>query len=605
VIHVRYGSTNMNAEREQTDESSAQLPTEAAEEEIIKAGQLDDHQEDPPFAIATVIPVGSMTVIDDAEAVHESMSMAATIHILEGTDLTVITNDIATDESHTSLSGPQRSSAFTQHTSSLSSNGTDEVFSRQEFRQATHEVVEIDAAQDSGTIRDAGGLSPHEDEQDRKLNRMQKYCKIYMAIALFMFIAGTVGIVIVGIKLGRYQSTPLVPAPTLMVPVYPTSAPIQVSPSALNPSTSTSPSLMPSCAGLYSKISSVTVTQSGSNFFTMSDEGDVIVVANFDFQQSLSFLETFNLQQNGSSAIRTVSVEGYSLGDMRISGDGSTLVLGVNNYPQSSSNEVGGALLLLASQDLGNGTVNWTIRHQLFTAGGSQGAVVHVATSEDGRTVAFLADGGDGGYYIEVYNANFETASDLKQLGQRLIMETITFDINTVVELSGSGSKLFVATSDGKVTAFDFVDGNWVQLGSAMLYQGISPQVHPSHDGTILALSSGFDFPISVFELEESHNATVVAWDELGTLDITTSSVGQHAAISADGRNVVVTETLENEQTVARLFQRSGSVLTQVQDLTLPNGIFRGISLDVGGEQLVVAVDDTVSRYRKECSSGD
>ena len=153
--------------------------------------------------------------------------------------------------------------------------------------------------------------------------------------------------------------------------------------------------------------------------------------------------------------------------------------------------------------------------------------------------------------------------------------------------------------------AFHFVDDNWVQLGNAMLYQGISPEVHPSYDGTVVVLSSGFDFPVSVFELEDSQNSTGGVWDEVGTLDITTNTVGQYAVISADGRNVVVAETLANEQTVARLFQRSGSVLTQVQDLTLPNGIFRGMSLDVGGEQLVVAVDDAVSRYRKECSSGD
>ena len=589
----------MNEEREQTDESSVQVSGRTAQEEIIKAENVDGHQDDPPFAIATVLPLDSMAVVDDAELVHESTSMAGNVQILDRMD--------PSDGSQTSFSGAQRVSLFAQHTSSLSSYTTDETFSRQESLQTAHEIVEIDAAHDSHAIGETGETSPHEDDEDQKLSRMQKYCKIYMAIALFMFIAGTVGIVIVGISLGRYQSSPLMSVPAPMLPAYPTSAPVQVSPSMSKPSISTSPSLMPSCAGLYSKISSITVTQSGSNFFTMSDEGDTIVVANYDFQQSLSFLETFNVPtQTGVTAIRAVSTDGYSLSDMCISGDASTLVLGVNTYLPSNSSQVGGGLLLMTRQDfLGNGTVDWMMRYQLFTAGGAQGAVVHVATSEDGRTVAFLANGGDSGYYVEVYNANYENDSDLKQLGQRIITGTAAFDGNTVVELSGNGSLLFVGTSDGKVMAFHFIDDNWVQLGKAMLYQGISPEVHPSYDGTMVALSSGFDFPISVFELKGYENSTVGAWDEVGTLDITTSSVGQHVAISADGRNVLVAETLANAQTVARLFQRSGSVLTQVQDLTLPNGIFRGMSLDVGGQQLVVAVDDAVSIYRKECSSGD
>jgi hypothetical protein len=329
----------------------------------------------------------------------------------------------------------------------------------------------------------------------------------------------------------------------------------------------------------------------------MSDDGNTIVVANFNFSLSMSFLETFQMRpQNGSSVIRTESDQGYFLGDMCLSGDGSTLVLGVNSYQQQSVEVVGGALIVL---ELLDGMVDWRMRHVLLTGGGAQGAVLHVATSADGRTIAFTALSDDT-YYIEVYSDDFES-NELKRLGQR--MTDTLFDSNTIVKLSGDGSKLFVVNSNNQVKGFEYSEDNWVQLGGAMTYIGVSPAVYPSFDGTLLLLSSSFNFPVSVFQAQE--NGTAMAWHKVAELDITQSSQGQVAAISGDGRNVVLGEIMDGQQTSARLFRRSGAGFSQVQDLMLPGGIFRGMRLNLSGEKLVVAVDDELSTYRKECSTGD
>jgi 6-phosphogluconolactonase (cycloisomerase 2 family) len=113
-----------------------------------------------------------------------------------------------------------------------------------------------------------------------------------------------------------------------------------------------------------------------------------------------------------------------------------------------------------------------------------------------------------------------------------------------------------------------------------------------------LALGSNFDFPVQVFE--DRNNM----WHQVGNLDIATTSQVQHVAISGDGRNIVVGEHL-TEQIVARLFRRSGSRFVQMQDISFEGVFFRGMCLDVGGERLVVAVDDTVTTYRKDCSTGN
>ena len=587
----------MSEERNQTDaRNTAETPSDGS----MKVERVPDHQEDPPLVTATPIPMEPTTIVVDAEAVNESVTVTA--QVLDETDRTTSYIDATPSTTFSVPMMDPRSTFLNHQTSSLSSSySNEEVLSRQESVPVTHEVVQIDAAEDAS--EGSSTQSYQEEDQQQKLDRMQRYCKIYLAVALIMFTIGTIGLVVMGFNLGPVQvHQPLVAnAPSPTVAEVPTPAPINASPSTAKPTVSMVPSQMPSCSGLYRQVASVRVAQSGSNHFTMSEQGDTIAVANFNFQQSRSFLETFTVKGKDLGVIRTESVEGYSLSDMRVSGDGSTLVLGVNTYAQFND-EVGGALLVLEKVDFEeDGIVDWRIRRQLLTGGGSRGAVIKVATSSDGMTVAFAADIAGEGYYVEVYRDNYESSNELQLLGQRII--DTAFDGNTVVALSGDGSRLFVATSDNQVKAFEYVNETWVQLGGTMHYDGISPEVHPSHNGMIVALGSPYDFPVSVFEVHE--DATSASWYEVGRLDITTSSQGQHVALSGDGRNVVVSEKFANQQTLARLFRRSGSVFAPVQDMIWQDGIFRGMSLDVGGEQLVVAVDESVSTYRKDCSAGN
>eukprot|EP00545_Synedropsis_sp_CCMP1620_P011501 CAMPEP_0119003646 /NCGR_PEP_ID=MMETSP1176-20130426/685_1 /TAXON_ID=265551 /ORGANISM="Synedropsis recta cf, Strain CCMP1620" /LENGTH=674 /DNA_ID=CAMNT_0006955263 /DNA_START=102 /DNA_END=2126 /DNA_ORIENTATION=- len=672
----------MSDERDEIDAQTADgvlvvLAAAATADEKLESVPDDQQEEqDPPLVTATlIVPMIELTttIVNDAEAVlvvddGSMMVMTTQQHhaapqvVLfdpDGASSTATATATATATSSTSdyvesTSVPVPSSSRSmdpaaaaavpssyvscQSSRSSSSYTTESTLSTTTTTPAAvvhHELVQIDALEDSD--RSSSFAVAEQQEKDR-FDRLHHYCRIYLAIALLLFLAGVIGMISAVVHFGKLEPNNnnqqqgglpvviLLPpnTPSMAVPTTPPVLAPAAPPTTSKPSVSLSPSQMPSCSGNYAQVATVQVAQSGSNFFTMSDRGGTIVVANFHYQLSKSFLETFVQSSNGNDNTVTRSEsndQGFSIVDMLLSGDGSRLVLGVNSYPQSEdgSNVVGGALLLLDKIDLDandSGTVEWRTRHTVLTQGGFYGAVVNVATSSDGTTVAFVAknsddDGNDVSIEVhrEQLNSSGETR-ELVRLGQRL--SQAAFDANTVAELSGNGMRLFVVTNDNQVQVFELDEqGEWHPLGETIVYDGSAPQVHPSYNGTIVALGSKFQFPVVVFEERTRSNddegtdaGSDGSWHEVGKLDITTSSEAQHVAISGDGRNVVVGEKFANEQTVARLFRRSGSGFAQLQDMMLPGGNFRGMSLDMGGEQLVAAVEETVATYRKDCSGG-
>jgi len=582
-----------------------------------KSDQNLEH-ENPPLVTATLLPEVPEIIINDAEAIQDSVTENVIIQLDE-----ISSGSLAIDPQSPPLSPEILSSRISNSSSSYVTVSMIPFQEQQEYITIPHQVVQIDMVEDQEVVSS-------EDDETPKLQHQQSHyccsrmCQIYLSAALIFFFMGIVGMLIINwhFELSREGEVPTPSSSTITTPAV-----IPVQP----PSTSSSrkPSLyhsaMPSCSGLYNPVSSVQIKQSGSDLFTMNNQGTTIVVGNYDYQASATNLETFYINENeGSDGKRTESTEGYSVQSLKLSGDGSRLVLGVNSFPQDEKNDegltfnpykdkdlvtTGGALLQLERGADGH----WLLGHKVLTGGGKYGGVFNVATSEKGSIVACSVLGENNTWYVQVYHeisTNDSSNTFLIPLGTRIT--AVPLDRNSIVELSGNGEILFLATDDGQVRSFEYsrTQNDWVQLGEAMSYQ-IEPEIRSSYDGDIVALSC--IFPVKVFERSYNNNVSSSTswWSDIGPLDISTVSSVQHVAISGDGRNVVIGETILGDEThgdrknIARLFRRSGSIFAKIQDIYLKDGLFLGISLDMDGERLSVVVEETVTTFQKDCSVGN
>lgn len=597
--------------------------------DLSKAQSVPSVPDNPPLVAATPIPMAPTTVIENAEAVsvqdHDSVAVAAEVVGEESENSSSYVESTCVSAQ---MMTPVRASFMSRETSTMSSftTSTEDMVARQESFPVDHEVVQIDGQESLAeshevvsidSPEDASPLSEEQEAYKRFHIQAERCCLIYIALAFFVFLAGTVGLVFVVLNETIHKELQVAPLAPSMGPPVPTPAPAANIPA---PSDTTSPSApsslvpssMPSCSGLYAQVSSVHVAQSGSDKFTMSDDGNTIVVANYDYKLSRSFLETFSLKGPGNTVVRTEATQGYAIHDMRVSGDGSRLVLGVNSYPQEEivqdtgeevANEMGGALLQLERIVMSgpDSISEWRVRHRVLTGGGETGSVSSVTSSWDGTTVAFVADKLDQ-YLIEVYRED-ASSGEFRRLGRTLIQPS--FDANTEVEVSGDGQRLFIATSDGQMMpyTYDPKAGDWHQVAEAMTYGGgITPDIQASYNGTVVALGTQLLGPVTVFEEREVNSNATFAWSKVGTLDISANSQSQFFALSGDGRNVMMGEKFRNQPAVARLYRRSGSVFAEVQNMVLQDGLFRGMVLNEGGEQLVVAIEESVTAYRKDCA---
>eukprot|EP00540_Astrosyne_radiata_P013726 CAMPEP_0116862712 /NCGR_PEP_ID=MMETSP0418-20121206/23794_1 /TAXON_ID=1158023 /ORGANISM="Astrosyne radiata, Strain 13vi08-1A" /LENGTH=389 /DNA_ID=CAMNT_0004497603 /DNA_START=100 /DNA_END=1269 /DNA_ORIENTATION=- len=372
-----------------------------------------------------------------------------------------------------------------------------------------------------------------------------------------------------------------------------------------------------------------------------------MVVAHYDYMSQLHFLETWQWNQQQSKP--GSQPEGYHIGDMALSGDGSTLVLGVSAFLSPPSNttatsEIGGACLVLTRQDESEATTTnstikqtWHVKDILFTGGGYYGKVSNVAVSNNGTTIALVASMNPSQEsYIQVFHSDTDPDGGMQPLGDRLevgiglqagVLTHSSVDDTTQVVLSGDGTRLFVSTRESRIYSLEFNDDEWTPLygGEVFAETTGAPHVLTDMHGTLLVVGSEFNHPSSPIHVYEPYRG---AWHQFATLDIfsTTSTNGglQWMALSGDGRNIVVCEAIITTPAVsssllARWYHRSGSAFVSVQDffLATPNtnqntngaeGDFqlRAMVLDEGGEQLVVAFrNDLVKGYRKDCPNNN
>jgi hypothetical protein len=590
------------------DESNVESPTEslAVHSDIVTKQSGNSFY--PTVDDESVVPFAEVTALDfDLGCVETAVVLPPElVEVTMSGDENPLGIEEDVNNSHSVV--PQSSfhstlshhpTTLTEPTSSFSSHVSEELITRENSLTTEQEVVQIDEDFDAST---ACGLD--QDPIDSKeFVRMKNYCWFVVGCSFTMFLMGSIGVILIlfdAIPFSRNQSPTISISPSSILPLPPDdgSNPFDAAPSSAPSPTfvSSAPSEMPSCNGLYEKVSSITVSPSGSDKFTMSNDGRTIVVANYDASKGMSYLETFHVFASHVSQV--TSKEGYFLTELQISADGSTLVIGTHTYLQEDSTQTAGTVLVMESVEL-NGQRNWEVWHKVVTNDGKRGAVLRVAVSDDGSTIAFFAKDSRDTYYVEVHKVDDEQEK-LSILGSRI--RKSFFDENTLISISGDGLRLFVTSGENQVRSFDYINGKgWLQFATAMKYDGISPKSYSSFDGNIVALSSSFGFPTVLFEALKSE--AIEQWNKIGVFDVTAISQSQYIAISADGRNLIVADVLSTQKSLARLYRKSGSLYTQLQDLTLPNGIFRGIQLDETGEQLAVAIDNDVTVYRKDCPS--
>ena len=180
----------MSVEQGRIDAVPSSLSEPGVDDEISKNAHCLNHDENPPFVAATVVSEESITIVDDAEPVHE----IAIAQILHDNDYENTTSTSTTRTLSEPTTTTQRSAFLTQRTSSLTSYTANEVLSRQESFQVAQEIVHIDAVDEIPCDQPSTQQHDHDvDEEERKFDRLQRYCKIYMAVALTMFLFGTAG----------------------------------------------------------------------------------------------------------------------------------------------------------------------------------------------------------------------------------------------------------------------------------------------------------------------------------------------------------------------------------------------------------------------------
>jgi len=447
----------------------------------IESGKTDQNLEieSTPFAAATLLPVVPEIIVNDAEALHDPVVENVVIQV---------------DSEHPESSTP----GILNH---LSTYITADIIAsqspQQEALNISHHLVQIDMVEDQGIG------SAEEIDTPKIRDKRGNLCRVYLFAALFISFAGVVAMLIIDWKLEMKNDEGTV-SPSPPTKVIPDSIPVQA------PSTIKDTSAMPSCSGLYNPISSVSIKQSGSDLFTMDNEGRTIVVGNNDNEASVSSLETFYIhEEEVSNKQPPESTNGYSVQSMKISGDGSRLLLGLNSFPQdqisglatdsirnSSILTTGGALLQMKKDS----NDHWMLAHKVLTGGGKLGGVFNVATSKKGTTVACSVLGEGDIWYVQVYRESSADESSnifIIPLGARIV--EIPIDRNSIVALSGNGKILFIATGDNYVRSFGYnpTDNDWVQFGEPMSYE-IEPEIKPSYDGNVVALSN--IFPVKIFE---------------------------------------------------------------------------------------------------------
>jgi hypothetical protein len=359
-----------------------------------------------------------------------------------------------------------------------------------------------------------------------------------------------------------------------------------------------------------------------NSFTRISHDGSTMVVV-YSLDQNVSFrVATFQLSLDGVLTSNDEMITGYRLNTTSLSGDGSTLLLGVNSYAQKVQNEgaVGGALLVYR-----RGESLWKLHGLVETGGGEYGAVFDVTSSYDGRVVAFSASTIDGDSYVDVYavlnqtgvtsinkqgssggEANYDVPGTLGwgSVNRSSGGETKGENLNAMllsVTLSGSGKRLFISTR-GTIRSLDFAGrcACWNQVGNIFTYES-GTKIQVSFDGNVV-LPTHTQSSVLAYEFSGGEWGFV----NQGGSDSTETQI----ALSSDGQSFLRASSSgnQNSEVGVQLFKKqangpSWSELPASSLMSLSRPLLMGATImlaDYGN--VIVAWDDVVTVYQSPCA---
>jgi hypothetical protein len=391
-------------------------------------------------------------------------------------------------------------------------------------------------------------LPEHEDSSKKRGG----YWKIGIIAILCTFVGATIGLA-AGSKRVLKKGTNSVEKEETLAPAGSDSLnPKVTSP----PSRSASPSSAPSCAqGFrfawaenYTDMPAYPVFASGA---TYGDSKRTLgVLAYYDLFYGTSTMKTFVLSTETGiqEEIEQEFNDAFEVQSLAVSDDGVTMVLGVTSYV-SETEGVGGAFMIF-ERFKPNTDLAWNLTQVHFTGGEEFGSVIDVAISDNGTVIAVSAIDVNLNMLVSVYQISGNQAEPMRG--------SFPAENVTTVELSGDGTRLFMAARDSRIYVYDFSfrDG-WSISGKLFFESQSSVSLHVSRYGDILVVGDGrhyASYPVKVHALMDSR------WETINS--ISGNFVGDNSfvpALSKDGSYLFLT----------------GLFLDGMDQLTLGGNLFR------------------------------
>ena len=481
-------------------------------------------------------------------------------------------------------------------TPSLSSQIPSALRPQQDLTSTRIEAVEIDELALSRE-RSSESTEP-QDDGDKDIKFCSRHWKVAILILFCLFVGGATGMILAintRTNAAGDAEKSLAVRPSLRPSLAPTIA----------PTTSFAPSFSPSCVGDYSLIWVYeTLGEHEYDHFHVSPNGMSALMTytleGFSGEEA-SFLETMDFSEYGV-LVSTTRIPKLEISDGDLTVDGSRLILGVSK-DMYEGQELGGALWVYQRVEM----TTWIPMHHHFTGGGSQGAVFSVATSDTGKIYAIVAGSFSNMIptYVQVYSSsNGDDDDGVKPIGNRLVEDT--FSNTTSVGLSGNGLRLFVYTDDGVIRILDYDD-------DAAVWHPSGQSLNISSDGgarTLEVAESGKAF--ALLSSEAGSNSYMFHWNQSAW--VTTVASGpqqgnamlQYGAFSSDGRILVVVSggNAVDGGKVHVYEQVNGDwIVAHVLELSTAFRKLLGVSVDAGGDRIVVAGTQGLHGYDRLCTN--
>lgn len=304
---------------------------------------------------------------------------------------------------------------------------------------------------------------------------------------------------------------------------------------------------------------------------TMSGDGLTIAagsVLNDDFANNAGATRVFSFPENCTNSfnnqlggpITSTAIRDHSGTSIDISADGSRIVIGAPYHDYTGYNA---GMVRIMSFTPGSGG-SWGQFGTALLGQTSQNRFGNaVAISDDGSRVAA------GAHYSDTNGSNagkarvFErtTTSDWTQIGTDIDGLLPGDFFGESIDISGDGTRIVVGAyqilnstnAPGYARAFEYISGNWVQLGPDIIGANPSDQfgqaVTMSYDGSRLAVGARDNSDngtgaghVRVFEFSAG------VWTQLGTdiYGIVLDHSGKSISLSADGNRIAVSTIINN-----------------------------------------------------------